>query len=99
MLKLLKLNANDAIISGAVEMSSSGSVIRRKTCQPPAPSTFAASTSSPGIDCSAPRLTRKKYGNVSQTLTRMTENRAHQGLNNQSMFPGNILFTIPNLLV
>ncbi len=88
LLKLLKLNAKEAIISGAVEMSSSGSVIRRKTCQPPAPSTRAASTRSPGIDCSAPRLTRKKYGNVSQTLTRMTENRAHQGSNSHDDVPG-----------
>ena len=69
--KLLKLNANDAIISGATTMRSSGSVTRRKTCHAPPPSTRAASTSSAGIDCSAPSETRKKYGNVSQTLTRM----------------------------
>ena len=33
LLKLLKLNANDAIRSGATATSSSGSVTRRKTCQ------------------------------------------------------------------
>ena len=36
MLKLLKLNANEAIRSGATATSSSGSVIRRNTCQAPA---------------------------------------------------------------
>ena len=76
LLKLLKLNANDAIISGATATISSGSVTRRKICQPPPPSTRAASVSSLGIDCSAPIETRKKYGVVSQTLTMITETRA-----------------------
>ena len=71
LLKLLKLNANDAISSGATATSSSGSVTLRNTCHAPPPSTRAASVSSAGIDCSAPSETRKKYGNVSQTLTRM----------------------------
>ena len=62
LLKLLKLNANDAIISGATATSSSGSVTWRKTCHAPPPSTRAASVSSLGIDCSAPSETRKKYG-------------------------------------
>src|SRR5947209_20121618 len=79
LLKLLKLNANDAIISGATAMSRSGSVTFRKTCHAPPPSTSAASISSPGIDCRAPRETRKKYGTVSQTLTRITEKRAQFG--------------------
>ena len=78
LLKLLKLNANDAIISGATATSSSGSVTFRKTCHARcrrrrAPPRY----SSAGIDCSAPSETRKKYGNVSQTLTRITETRAH----------------------
>src|SRR5215211_6205191 len=59
MLKLLKLNANDAISNGPVATSKSGSVILRKTCHAPAPSTRAASTSSPGIDCNAPRQTEE----------------------------------------
>ena len=80
LLKLLKLKANDAIRSGAVAMSSSGSVILRKIWNGPPPSTLAASTSSFGIDWSAPRQTRKKYGTVSQVLTRITENFAHVGV-------------------
>jgi hypothetical protein len=60
LLKLLKLKANDAIRSGVTTTSSRGSVILRKTCHAPAPSTRAASTSSPGIDCNAPSETRKK---------------------------------------
>ena len=76
LLKLLKLNANDAIISGATAISSSGSVTLRKICQPRAPSTCAASVSSAGIDWSAPIETRKKYGNVSQMLTRITRDPA-----------------------
>src|SRR5690242_14335946 len=75
LLKLLKLNANDAIISGATATRRSGSVTRRKIAQPPPPSTFAASVNSAGIDCSAPIDTRKKYGVVSQPLTRITETR------------------------
>src|SRR5204863_1012367 len=76
LLKLLKLNANDAIISGATATSSSGSVTRRNTAQAPPPSTRAASVSSAGIDCSAPSETRKKYGVVSHTLTSTTDTRA-----------------------
>ena len=45
----------------------------RKTCHGPPPSTRAASFSSVGIDWSAPSEIRKKYGEVSQTLTRITE--------------------------
>src|SRR5436309_15776555 len=81
LLKLLKLNANDAIISGATATRSSGSVTRRKIAQPPPPSTRAASVRSPGIDCSAPIETRKKYGGVKQTLTTMTESRAQLAAN------------------
>src|ERR687888_1669830 len=76
LLKLLKLNANDAIRSGRTATSRSGSVTRRKIDQAPPPSTFAASVSSAGIDCSAPSETRKKYGVVSQTLTRTTDTLA-----------------------
>ena len=62
LLKLLKLNANDAISSGATATSSSGSVTFGTPASPLAPSTRAASVSSSGIDCSAPVQTRKKYG-------------------------------------
>src|SRR5437588_8412943 len=75
LLKLLKLNAKDATISGATATSSSGSVTRRKICHGPPPSTRAASVSSSGIDCKAPSETRKKYGVVSQTLTSTTATR------------------------
>src|SRR3954451_5131976 len=95
LLKLLKLNANDAIISGATAIRSSGSVTLRKTCQPRAPSTVAASVSSAGIDWSAPIETRKKYGNVSQMLTRITEKRAHHGSNSQGIDVWNVLLMIP----
>jgi hypothetical protein len=57
-LKLLKLNANDAISSGARATSSSGNVIVRNAYPGFAPSTFAASVRSAGIDCSAPVMTR-----------------------------------------
>src|SRR6266545_3583508 len=95
LLKLLKLNANEAIISGATATSSSGRVIRRKTCHAPAPSTRAASTSSPGIDCSAPSETRKKYGNVSQRLTRITDPLAHEASKSQGNDVWKRLFTTP----
>src|SRR5581483_1161563 len=78
LLKLLKLNANDAIISGATATRSSGSVTRRKICHALPPSTRAASVSSPGIDCRAPSDTRKKYGVVSHTLTSTTAMRGQE---------------------
>src|SRR6266540_4455912 len=85
LLKLLKLNANDAIIRGATAISRSGSVTFLYSCQAPAPSTFAASVSSLGIDCSAPSETRKKYGKVSQRLTRMTDTFAQLGSKSHGM--------------
>src|SRR3954466_10360385 len=95
LLKLLKLKANEAIINGARVVRESGKVTLRTPGQPPPPSTWAASTSSAGIDCSAPRQTRKKYGTVSQTLTKMTETRAHHGSNSQGMLVWNTLLTTP----
>ena len=96
LLKLLKLNANDAIISGATATRSSGSVTRRKIAQPPPPSTRAASVSSAGIDWSAPIETRKKYGVVSQTLTRITDTRAQFASKSHGMCVWKSLFTTPN---
>jgi len=52
--KLLKLNANDAISSGATDTISSGRVIDQNRRIGPAPSMTPASVSSPGIACSAP---------------------------------------------
>src|SRR5262245_28144564 len=95
LLKLLKLNANDAIINGATATSSSGSVTLRNTCHAPPPSTCAASVSSFGIDCNAPSDTRKKYGTVSHMLTKITEKRAHQGSNRNGMFVWKIRLTTP----
>src|SRR4051795_13307282 len=95
LLKLLKLNAKEAIISGATATSSSGSVTRRKIAQPPPPSTFAASVSSEGIDWSAPSETRKKYGVVSQIETRITERRAQFGSNSQGTLRCSSLLTTP----
>src|SRR2546430_1882460 len=85
LLKLLKLKANDAIRSGVVATSSNGSVTRRKICHGPPPSTWAASVSSCGIDWSAPIETRKKYGTVSQKLTRMHETFAQLASKSQGM--------------
>src|SRR6266511_677473 len=95
LLKLLKLNANDAIINGATATRRSGSVNFRKTCHAPPPSTSAASINSLGIDCRAPRETRKKYGTVSHTLTRITERRAQFGSNNHGMLVWKARFTTP----
>src|SRR5690349_24874926 len=95
LLKLLKLNANDAIISGVTLISSSGNDTLLKTCHAPPPSTRAASVSSEGIDCSATRQTRKKYGTVSQTLTMITERRATHGLKSQGMCVWNRWLTTP----
>src|SRR4029450_6966993 len=95
LLKLLKLNANDAIISGATATSKSGSVTFLNTCQAPPPSTWAASVSSFGIDCSAPSDTRKKYGTVSHMLTKITEKRAHHGSKRNGMLVWKIRFTTP----
>ena len=85
LLKLLKLKANDAIRSGAVATSSSGSVTLRNTWSPPAPSTRAASVSSSGTACSAPVQTRNQYGNPSQTLTRMHDTFAQVGSKSHGM--------------
>src|SRR5438128_10804547 len=95
LLKLLKLNANDAIINGATATSRRGSVIFRKTCHAPPPSTSAASISSLGIDCRAPSETRKKYGTVSQTLTRITESRAQFGSKSHGMLVWKARLTTP----
>src|SRR6266511_2210166 len=95
LLKLLKLNANEAIISGATATSKSGSVTFRKICHAPPPSTRAASTSCDGIDCSAPSETRKKYGTVSQTLTKITETRAHHGSKSHGIPRCVMLLTTP----
>src|SRR3954466_3282338 len=95
LLKLLKLKANEAIINGARVVRESGKVTLRTPGQPPPPSTWAASISSEGIDCSAPRQTRKKYGTVSQTLTRITETRAHHGLKSHGMLVWNTWLMTP----
>src|SRR6266568_5499124 len=95
LLKLLKLNAKDAIINGATATRRSGSVIFRKTWQAPPPSTSAASINSLGIDCRAPREMRKKYGTVSHTLTRMTETRAQFGSKSQGMLMWKARLTTP----
>ena len=95
-MKLLKLNAKDAIRSGATTTSSSGSVMRRKTCQALPPSTRAASISSPGIDCSAPMETRKKYGKLSHRLTRSTETFAQCGSKSHGTLRWKRRFTTPN---
>src|SRR6266705_572133 len=95
LLKLLKLNANDAIINGATATRRSGSVIFRKTCQAPPPSTSAASIYSLENDCRAPREMRKKYGTVSHTLTRITETRAQFGSNSQGMLMWKARLTTP----
>src|SRR6266849_1115152 len=95
--KLLKLNANDAIISGATATSSNGSVTLRNDAHALAPSTRAASISSDGIDCSAPSETRKKYGTVSHVLTTITETFAQLGSNSHGTcrptWPSNLLIT------
>src|SRR6478752_3075947 len=93
--KLLKLNAHEAIISGATATRSSGSVTRRKIDQPPPPSTFAASVSSVGIDWSAPIETRKKYGVVSQTLAAAKEARGQFASDKQGIGTFHRLFTTP----
>src|SRR6187399_1256967 len=85
VLKLLKLNANDAMSSGATVTSSSGSLMSRNTAQGFAPSTVAASCSSSGIDCSAPVHTRNMYGKPSHRFTSSTENLASTGSVSQGM--------------
>src|SRR4051812_23301105 len=95
LLKLLKLKANEAISSGATATSSSGKRTRRKIASGPPPSTCAASTSSLGIDCSAPSETMKKYGTVSQTLTMITETLAQVGLNSQGTLSPKVRLTTP----
>src|SRR6266545_2709700 len=83
-LKLLKLNANEAISSGVSATSSSGRVTRRKLCQAEAPSIDAASVRSRGIACRAPVATRNMYGYPSQSWTRITAKRAVHGCPSQS---------------
>ena len=52
--KLLKLYANEPISNGEIEAINRGYVILQNYCKPDAPSTFAASINSFGIDCNAP---------------------------------------------
>src|SRR3990170_4692508 len=86
LLNRLKLNAKDAIRSGAVTTRSKGRVTRRKTWNGPPPSTRAASVSSSGTAWSAAVQTRNQYGNPIQTLTRTHDTLAHVGSNSQGMF-------------
>src|SRR5215207_6764539 len=79
VLKLLKLNANDAMSNGATVTSSSGSLMSRNTAHGFAPSTVAASWMSSGIDWSAPMQTRNMYGNPSQRFTMSTDTLAMSG--------------------
>src|SRR3954452_24944831 len=95
-LKLLKLNANDAISKGETATRSSGRVTRRNRCQGPPPSTVAASISSAGIDWSAPIETRKKYGTVSHTLTRMHDTFAQLPSNSHGTLRPKRRLTTPN---
>src|SRR5512133_3944757 len=95
LLKLLKLNANDAIRSGDVAIRTSGRVIRLKICVAPPPSTCAASFSSSGIDWRAPIDTRKKYGTVNQKLTRMHDTFAQLASKSQGMLRWKIRLTTP----
>src|SRR6478736_3704924 len=95
LLKLLKLNANEAISSGAVATRTSGKVTRRKICHGLPPSTCAASFNSSGIDCKAPIETRKKYGTVSQKLTRMHDTLAQFASKSHGMFRCSRRLTTP----
>ena len=74
--KLLKLNANEPIKSGDIDTINNGKVILQNDCIPDAPSTFAASINSFGIDCKAPVVIRNIYGKPSQVLTNKTAARA-----------------------
>src|SRR5437763_14834614 len=96
VLKLVKLSANDEIISGATATSSSGSVTRLKIWNGPPPSTRAASVSSSGIDWSAPIDTTKKNGTVSQVLTRMHDTFAQLAPKSQGTRRWKRRFTTPN---
>src|SRR5690606_19332087 len=76
---LLKLNANEAISSGATDTSSSGSVISRQIRNEDAPSIRADSISSAGIACNAPVQIRNMYGKPSQRFTSTTDSLASHG--------------------
>src|SRR3990170_7021461 len=99
LLKLLKLKANEAIRSGATATIRSGSVTRREICKRAPPSTRAASVSSAGIDWRAPRQTRKKYGKVSQRLTRVMETFAHHGAKSDGTSMWKSRLTTPTALL
>ncbi len=96
LLKRLKLNAKDAIRSGAVATRSSGSVTLAEDLERPAPSTRAASVSSSGTACSAPVQTRNQYGKPIQMFTRRHETFAHVGSKSHGMLVPRAWLMTPN---
>tara|TARA_B100001113_G_scaffold282057_1_gene237001 strand:+ start:28 stop:534 length:507 start_codon:yes stop_codon:yes gene_type:complete len=74
--KLLKLNAKDPINKGEIETIRRGNVILQKAWRLVAPSTFAASINSLGIDCSAPVVIKNMYGKPNHVFTRRTADLA-----------------------
>ena len=70
--KLLKLKAKAPINNGEIETNSKGKVILQKDWRGVAPSTFAASNNSFGIDCNAPVTIKNMYGKPNHVLTNNT---------------------------
>src|SRR5690625_2846168 len=98
-LKLLKLNAKEAISSGATEIISSGRVIERNIRHTRAPSMRAASYISVEMACRAPVVIRNMYGNPSHRFTPITLRRASHGSVSQGMSapPSRTWLMKPNL--
>ena len=67
------------IVAGRMAGRSRGTVMRLNWLQAGAPSTAAASYSSLGMLCSAPRMTIMKNGYDIQTLAMTIEAKAHVG--------------------
>ena len=68
MLNMLNVHTTERITAGTSAGLSAGSVMLANCCQREAPSTLAASYSSPGMDCSAPSDTTIMNGKESQAL-------------------------------
>src|SRR5690349_16706602 len=68
MLNMLNVHTTERITAGTSAGLSAGSVMLMNCCQREAPSTRAASYSSPGMDCNAPKDTTIMNGKLSQPL-------------------------------
>src|SRR3954469_821019 len=83
MLNMLNVHTTERITAGTSAGRSAGRVMLVNCCQREAPSTRAASYSSPGMDCSAPSETTIMNGKESHPLVASAVTKDDPGEANQ----------------